>query len=114
MIDPRSTLSDAVPVLKETKHFYLDLKKLEPELKKWIDDTSGNWRKWVREYTKGWIKEGLKPRAVTRDMEFGVPVPIEGWDGKVIYVWVEAVVGYLSAAIEWAEKIGDPSRWEDL
>ena len=114
LIDPRSTLSDAVPVLKETKHFYLDLKKLEPELKKWIDDTSGNWRKWVREYTKGWIKEGLKPRAVTRDMEFGVPVPIEGWDGKVIYVWVEAVVGYLSAAIEWAEKIGDPSRWEDF
>ena len=114
LIDPRSTLSEAVPVLKETKHFYLDLKKLEPELKKWIDDTSGNWRKWVREYTKGWIKEGLKPRAVTRDMEFGVPVPIEGWDGKVIYVWVEAVVGYLSAAIEWAEKIGDPSRWEDF
>jgi methionyl-tRNA synthetase len=114
LIDPRSTLSDAIPVLKETKHFYLDLKKLEPELKDWIDDISGNWRKWVREYTKGWIKEGLKPRAVTRDMKFGVPVPIEGWGGKVIYVWVEAVVGYLSAAIEWAEKIGDPSRWEEF
>ena len=114
LLNPKSTLSDATPVLKETKHFYLDLKKLEPELEEWIDDTSGNWRKWVREYTKGWIKEGLKPRAVTRDMEFGVPVPIEGWEGKVIYVWVEAVVGYLSAAIEWAEKIEDPSKWEDF
>jgi methionyl-tRNA synthetase len=114
LIDPRSTLSDATPVLKETKHFYLDLKKLEPELKKWIDNTSDNWRKWVREYSKGWIREGLKPRAVTRDMQFGVPVPVEGWDGKVVYVWVEAVVGYLSAAIEWAKNIGDESRWEDF
>jgi methionyl-tRNA synthetase len=114
LINPRSTLSNATPVLKETKHFYLDLKKLEPELKKWIDDTSDNWRKWVREYSKGWIREGLKPRAVTRDMEFGVPVPVEGWDGKVVYVWVEAVVGYLSAAIEWAKNIGDESRWEDF
>jgi methionyl-tRNA synthetase len=112
--NPRSTLSDATPELKETKHFYLDLKKLEPELKDWIDETSDNWRKWVREYTKGWIKEGLKPRAITRDMDFGVPVPIDGWDGKVIYVWVEAVVGYLSAAIEWAKNIGDESRWEDF
>jgi methionyl-tRNA synthetase len=112
--NPRSTLSDATPELKETKHFYLDLKKLEPELKDWIDETSDNWRKWVREYTKGWIKEGLKPRAITRDMDFGVPVPIDGWDGKVIYVWVEAVVGYLSAAIEWAKNIGDDSRWEDF
>lgn len=112
--NPRSTLSNAEPVLKETKHFYLDLKRLEPELKDWINDTSDNWRKWVREYSKGWIREGLKPRAVTRDMDFGVPVPVEGWDGKVIYVWVEAVVGYLSAAIEWAEKIGEPSKWEDF
>ncbi|MDD2270604.1 MAG: class I tRNA ligase family protein, partial [Candidatus Dojkabacteria bacterium] len=114
LINPRSTLSDAIPVLKETKHFYLDLKKLEPELEEWIDGSSGNWRKWVREYTKGWIKEGLKSRAVTRDMEFGVPVPVEGWEGKVVYVWIEAVVGYLSAAIEWAENIGKPSKWEDF
>jgi methionyl-tRNA synthetase len=114
LIDPKSRLSDATPILKETKHFYLNLKKLEPELKDWIDDTSDNWRKWVREYTKGWIKEGLKPRAVTRDMDFGIPVPIEGWEGKVIYVWVEAVIGYLSAAIEWAENVGDPSKWEDF
>jgi methionyl-tRNA synthetase len=114
LISPYSTLSDAKPVLKETKHFYLDLKKLEPELSKWINETSDNWRKWVREFTKGWIKEGLKPRAVTRDMKFGVEVPIEGWEGKVIYVWIEAVVGYLSAAIEWAQNLEDPSKWEDF
>ncbi|KUK77472.1 MAG: Methionyl-tRNA synthetase [candidate division WS6 bacterium 34_10] len=114
LIDPRSTLSDAKPKLKETRHFFLDLKKLEPDLSKWINETSDNWRKWVREYSKGWIREGLKPRAVTRDMKFGIDVPIEGWDGKVIYVWVEAVVGYLSAAIEWAKNLGEPSKWEDF
>jgi methionyl-tRNA synthetase len=114
LLDPYSTLSDATPELKETKHFYLDLQKLEPELKKWVDSTSKNWRKWVREFTKGLIKDGLEPRAITRDMDFGVPVPLEGWEGKVIYVWAEAVIGYLSASIEWAEKINNPSKWEDF
>ena len=88
------------------------MKKLQPELKKWIDDTSSNWRKWVREFSKGLITEGLQPRAITRDMEFGIDVPVDGWDDKVVYVWFEAVIGYLSAAIEWAQKIGDSSRWE--
>ena len=114
LINPYSTLSDTKPVLKETEHFYLDLKKLEPQLRVWIEKSSGNWRKWVREFSKGWIKEGLEPREVTRDMKFGIPVPVEGWDEKVIYVWIEAVVGYLSAAIEWAENIGEPSKWEEF
>ncbi|KKP43394.1 MAG: methionyl-tRNA synthetase, methionyl-tRNA synthetase [candidate division WS6 bacterium GW2011_GWC1_33_20] len=113
LIDPFSTLSDTTPILKETEHFYLDLKKLQPQLSKWIDETSVNWRKWVREFSKGWIREGLEPREVTRDMKFGIPVPVEGWEDKVIYVWIEAVVGYLSAAIEWADKIGKPSEWEE-
>jgi methionyl-tRNA synthetase len=114
LINPKSTLSDATPILKETKHFYLDLKKLEPKLKKWIDDSSDNWRKWVREFSKGLIKDGLQPRAITRDMEFGIDVPVDGWDDKVVYVWFEAVIGYLSAAIEWADNINKPSRWEDF
>ncbi len=114
LVDPYSTLSDSKPELRDTRHFYLDLKKLEPELDKWMEDTSGNWRKWVREFSKGWIRDGLKPREVTRDMKFGIDVPVDGWEGKVIYVWIEAVVGYLSAAIEWADNIGDPSRWEDF
>ncbi len=114
LIEPYSTLSDTVPVLKETEHFYLDLKKLEPKISKWIDGNSSHWRKWVREFSKGWIKEGLIPREVTRDMKFGIPVPVEGWEDKVIYVWIEAVVGYLSAAIEWAKKIDKPSEWEEF
>ncbi|HNW23410.1 MAG TPA: class I tRNA ligase family protein [Candidatus Dojkabacteria bacterium] len=114
LIDPYSTLSDTKPILKETEHFYLDLKKLEPKIKEWVDNNSEIWRKWVREFSKGWIKEGLKPREVTRDMKFGIPVPVEGWEDKVIYVWIEAVVGYLSASIEWAEKKGNPSSWEEF
>lgn len=114
LIDPYSTLSDTKPILKETEHFYLDLKKLEPKIKEWVDNNSEVWRKWVREFSKGWIKEGLKPREVTRDMKFGIPVPVEGWEDKVIYVWIEAVVGYLSASIEWAEKKGNPSSWEEF
>lgn len=112
LLNPYSTLSDTKPVLKKTRHFYLDLKKLEPKLSEWMEKKSESWRTWVREASKGWIREGLKARAVTRDMDFGIPVPIEGWEGKVIYVWIEAVVGYLSASIEWAKNIKQPSRWE--
>lgn len=114
LIDPISTLSNSKPVLKETEHFYLDLKKLEPVLSKWIDSSSKNWRKWVREFSKGWIKEGLEPREVTRDMKYGIPVPIKGWEDKVIYVWIDAVIGYLSASVEWAKSIGEESKWEDF
>lgn len=114
LIDPVSTLSDSKPVLKETEHFYLDLKKLEGDISKWVNSSSDNWRKWVREFSKGWIKEGLEPREVTRDMKYGIPVPIKGWEEKVIYVWIEAVVGYLSASIEWAKSIGQESKWEDF
>jgi len=114
LIDPYSTLSDSKPILKETEHYYLDLKKLEKPIGDWINIQSKHWRKWVREFSKGWIKEGLEPREVTRDMKYGIPVPIKGWEGKVIYVWIEAVVGYLSASIEWAKSIGQESKWEDF
>ncbi len=114
LIDPYSTLSDSIPVLKETEHYYLDLKKLENKIGDWVNSQSPNWRKWVREFSKGWIKEGLEPREVTRDMKFGIPVPLNGWEEKVIYVWIEAVVGYLSASIEWANSIGQESKWEDF
>lgn len=113
LIEPYSTLSDTKPVMKETEHYFLDLSKATDRLKEWLTDKT-YWRTWVKEFTDGWIKEGLLPRAVTRDMKFGIPVPVEGWENKVIYVWIEAVVGYLSAAIEWAEKHGDPSNWEEF
>ena len=110
--NPYSTLSDATPEMQETTHYYLNLEKTENDLKDWIKDKK-HWRKWVREFTLGWLRGGLKPRTVTRDFSFGVPVPKKGWENKVLYVWIEAVVGYLSAAIEWAENKGDPSAWED-
>lgn len=114
LIDPYSTLSESIPIMKETEHFYMDLSALQKKLGEWILKSSKPWRKWVREFSLGWIKLGLEPRPVTRDMDFGVPVPVEGWEGKVLYVWIEAVVGYLSAAIEWAQKKGTPSLWEDF
>jgi methionyl-tRNA synthetase len=113
LVDPYSTLSDATPVIKETEHFYLDLQKTEETLKTWVSDQD-HWRKWVKEFTKGWLKMGLEPRAVTRDFDYGIDVPVKGWDDKVIYVWFEAVIGYLSAAIEWAKLQGDESKWEDF
>lgn len=113
LIDPYSTLSDATPIIKETEHYYLDLSKVQGDLDAWLSDKT-YWRKWVREFTLGWLREGLKPRSVTRDFSFGVPVPVKGWENKVLYVWIEAVVGYLSAAIEWAENTGDPSAWENF
>lgn len=114
LINPYSTLSDSKPVLKKTDHYFMDLEKVEDEISKWVRNNNRRWRKWVREFTKGWIKQGLEPRAVTRDLSFGVPVPVKGWEEKVIYVWIEAVVGYLSAAIEWAQKQSDPSLWEEF
>lgn len=114
LLEPYSTLSDAKPELRDTEHFYMDLRALQKPLEEWATEASKNWRKWVREFSLGWLKQGLEPRPVTRDMKFGIPVPVEGWDEKVLYVWIEAVIGYLSASIEWAEKRGEPNRWEDF
>ena len=112
--DPYSAISDAKPVLRKTKHYYMTLSKTSKELKSWIKKTSPRWRKWVRSSTLGFLKIGLKPRAVTRDISFGVPVPVEGWEEKSIYVWIEAVVGYLSASIEWASKMDETNAWEEF
>ncbi|HVX92562.1 MAG TPA: methionine--tRNA ligase [Candidatus Dojkabacteria bacterium] len=114
LIDPYSTLSDAKPVLKKTEHFYLNLTKLQKQISTWVKANDKRWRKWVREFTRGWLKQGLEPRAVTRDLGFGVPVPVEGWESKVIYVWLEAVAGYLSASIEWAANQKVPAAWEEF
>ncbi len=115
LVDPYSTLSDAKPELRETEHFYLDLSKAQPELEKFLENKD-HWRKHVLAFTKGWLKQGLEPRAITRDMDYGIEVPVEGWEGKVIYVWFEAVIGYLSAAIEWAAGLGEgrESEWENF
>jgi len=110
--NPRCKLCGTTPIKKETKHWYLLLDKFQSKLEKWIEKKK--WRKNVKSYLKGWLKEGLKPRPITRDLEWGVPVPLEDAPAnKVLYVWFDAPLGYISSTIEWAEKIGQPERWKD-
>ncbi len=113
LINPKSALSGNVPVMKETKHWYLPLDKYEPWLKEWIIDGHKNdWRPNVYGQCKSWIDSGLHPRAVTRDLDWGVKVPVDGADGKVLYVWFDAPIGYISATKEltpdWEKYWKDP------
>lgn len=100
LINPKSTLSGQPPVLKETRHWYLPLDQYEADLKKWILEDHKEWRSNVYGQCKSWLDQGLQPRAVSRDLDWGVPVPVEGADGKVLYVWFDAPIGYISATKE--------------
>jgi len=116
LINPQSALSGNNPVLKQTKHWYLPLDKYQEEwLEKWIDSHKNDWKSNVYGQCKSWLTQGLRPRAVTRDLEWGVPVPIEGADGKVLYVWFDAPIGYISATKAWAEEQGKDweTYWKD-
>ena len=110
LIKPRSMLSGNAPVLKETKHWYLPMDEYEDWLKKWILEGHKEWKSNVYGQCKAWIDQGLKPRAMTRDLDWGVPVPLKGAEGKVLYVWFDAPIGYISATKEWAQKTG--KNWE--
>ena len=107
LIEPKSAISGSVPVLKETKHWYLPLDKHEPWLKKWILEDHKEWKSNVYGQCKSWLDMGLQPRAVSRDLDWGVPVPVEGEEGKVLYVWFDAPIGYISNTIELC-----PNDWE--
>ncbi|WP_430973061.1 methionine--tRNA ligase [Sunxiuqinia rutila] len=100
LINPKSMISGNTPVLKETKHWYLPLDQYEPWLKEWILEGHKEWKSNVYGQCKSWIDSGLNPRAVTRDLNWGVPVPVEGAEGKVLYVWFDAPIGYISATKE--------------
>ncbi len=100
LIDPKSVVSGSKPVIKTTKHWYLPLDKHEPFLKEWILEGHKEWKSNVYGQCKSWIDLGLQPRAVSRDLDWGVPVPVEGADGKVLYVWFDAPIGYISATKE--------------
>lgn len=100
LINPHSTVSGSQPVLRETKHWYLPLDKYEPWLKKWILEDHKEWKANVYGQCKSWLDQGLQPRAVSRDLDWGVPVPVEGAEGKVLYVWFDAPIGYISATKE--------------
>jgi len=112
LINPKSMLSGNVPVMKETKHWYLPLDQYEPWLKDWILEGHKEWKPNVYGQCKSWIDGGLNPRAVTRDLDWGVPVPVEGAEGKVLYVWFDAPIGYISATKEltsdWKKYWKDP------
>lgn len=110
LIKPKSALSGTVPVLRETKHWYLPLDRYQQRLEKWILEDHTEWKPNVYGQCKSWLSQGLQPRAVTRDLDWGVPVPLPDAKGKVLYVWFDAPIGYISAARHWSEQSG--KNWE--
>jgi methionyl-tRNA synthetase len=114
LIDPRSKIDDSAPVFKETQHLFLDLPAFKEQLATWIEANT-HWRANVRNFSLALVRD-VKPRAVTRDLDWGVRVPVPGYEereDKRIYVWIDAVVGYLSASVEWAKNRGAPDAWRD-
>jgi methionyl-tRNA synthetase len=120
LIEPRSRVSSATPERRKSSHFFLRLSAFTERLKSWVEPQE-HWRPAVKNFTLGWLREGLHDRAITRDILWGVPIPLEGYDQKRIYVWFEAVIGYLSATKEWAASEANATRdpeawrrwWED-
>ncbi|MBS9462777.1 methionine--tRNA ligase [Flagellimonas sp. 389] len=111
LINPKSTITGGIPILKKTKHWFLPLDRYEDFLKEWIlEGHKNDWKPNVYGQCKSWIDDGLKPRAVTRDLDWGIPVPVEGGEGKVLYVWFDAPIGYISSTKEWAKREG--KNWE--
>lgn len=118
LIEPKSKLTGSAVILKDTEHYFLDFPKLGNELRQYVDDHKGIWRNWVWQETDGWLNEGLEKRAITRDMDWAIELPVDeikkltpdkqlqDYEGKKIYVWFEAVIGYLSASIEWSSLLG--------
>lgn len=115
LINPRSTLSDQAPVLKATTHWYLPMQRYEAWLREWILEGHTEWKKNVYGQVKSWLEQGLQPRAMTRDLDWGVKVPLPDADGKVLYVWLDAPIGYISATKAWAEEKGIDWKpyWQD-
>ena len=111
LIDPVSSITGNKPILKETEHWYLPLGNFQERLEKWIDSREG-WKANVTGQCRSWLNSGLEDRAVTRDLTWGVPVPLPDAEGKVLYVWFDAPIGYISATKEWAEEKGSPELWK--
>ena len=114
LIEPRSKIDGSKPELLETEHFFLDLGKLQSVVVEFLRQRESYWRPNVLRQSLGQIlANDLHGRAITRDLDWGIPVPVDGWEGKCLYVWFEAVIGYLSASIEWAQINGQPDAWHD-
>ncbi len=111
LINPRCAICGATPYLKNSSHYYFKLSKLSHRLEDWLKSKT-EWKDVVRQFALSWVKEGLLDRSISRDLDWGVPVPLEDAVGKVLYVWFDAPIGYISSTMEWAEKKGDPKAWE--
>ena len=113
LINPRSAITGSVPVMRETTHWYLPLDKWEPRLRKWILEEHKEWKPNVYGQCKSWLDMGLQPRAVSRDLDWGIPVPVEGAEGKVLYVWFDAPIGYISNTIDCVGEEQARKWWKD-
>jgi len=112
LLNPISTISETTPVVRDTEHYFFEMSRYKDRLLEYVSKQA-HWRPAVQRFTQSMIEGGLPARAITRDIDWGVPVPVEGWEEKVIYVWIDAVVGYLSASVEWAKGEGDETLWEN-
>jgi methionyl-tRNA synthetase len=113
LINPRSKTDGSTPVIRETEHFFLDLPAFTDRLLPYLEEHADHWRPNVINFARNYIEGGLKGRPVTRDIAWGIPVPLEGWEDKRLYVWFEAVMGYFTASIEWSQINHDPEAWKD-
>ena len=111
LIEPRSAIGGSILEFRESEHFFLKLTAFQEPLLEWVKQQR-HWRPNVLNFTQRFLEDGLKDRAITRDIQWGITIPLEGYESKRIYVWFEAVTGYLSAAMEWAQRQGDPEAWE--
>jgi methionyl-tRNA synthetase len=113
LINPRSKTDGSRPIVRDTEHFFFDLPKLTDRLRAYLDDDKDHWRPTVINFSLGYLKEGLKGRPITRDIEWGIRLPLEGYDQKRLYVWFEAVMGYFTASVEWARNVGQSEKWKE-
>lgn len=114
LINPKSKVSGQTPVLRDTVHLYFPLGEYQTRLEQYVQERNDKdgWKENVLNYCRGWFKEGLQDRAVTRDLDWGVKIPLIGYETKVVYVWFDAVLGYISSTREWSQQIGNPDEWK--
>jgi len=115
LINPKSKITGETPTVRETTHLYFPLGDYQQKLESYINDANerDGWKENVLQYCRGWFKEGLQDRAVTRDLSWGVQVPLKNFENKVLYVWFDAVLGYISSTKEWAKKVGESNKWKN-
>jgi methionyl-tRNA synthetase len=112
LIDPKCQICGSNPEMRTTKHWFFQLSEFQARLQEW-QASKPEWKSNVREFSSGWFNEGLKDNSITRDINWGIPVPLPDAEGKVLYVWFDAPIGYISSSVEWAQNNGNPERWRD-